>query len=328
MKKLAPLLLILVACDAQDPASPTSLRSAELCPPGCVCECVDPTSGTATDTAGSTSSPAATGSSSGGVTTWPQTEGTHTVNGRRYRIRLPQDWDGVTPVRPIFAFHPHTSTTGSQSGSAKQEWDSYHLTQNGSFMVVLPESGIMPCGSNDCYRWLTEPSSDDSIFVQELIAEVESWAIVDATHRYFTGWSGGGFMAQATACNFGADRVIVGSTGLRYIVGNGSQLGELPSSCLPSNVFIHHGAADTTVPLSVGIEARDLWASANGCTGSTTVAGAGGIDWCANVSGVSPCCEEYSCTGGELVWCVDDLAHNQGATGWVQRDIGEVLFDE
>ena len=323
MKRIMPILL-LAACDTAAPSSPSTLREAELCPPGCVCECVDPSTGA--DTGGASAGGA---SGTGGVSTWPQAEGLHTVNGRRYRIRLPQDWDGVSPVRPIFAFHPHASVTSSQGGAAKQEWDSYHLTQNGGFMVVLPESGIHACGSNDCYRWLTEPASADSLFVQELITEVESWAFVDPTYRYLTGWSGGTFMAQSVACHFGADRIVAGSGGMRHIIGNGTQLGDLPTTCLPTDVFLHHGSSDTTVPLSVGLEARDVWAAANGCTTpASSVAGAGGVDWCAEVSGVSPCCEEYSCTGGELVWCVDDLAHNQASTGSVQRDVGEALFNE
>ncbi len=332
VKRISPLLILLAsACSADQADDLSSHRSAVECPPGCICECIDPTTGTGTDTdpvSGTASSSGSDASSTtGAATTWPQTEGLHTVNGRRYRIRLPQGWDGVTPVRPIFAFHPHGSVPSSQGGAAKQEWDSYHLTQNGAFMVVLPESGTHTCGANDCYRWLTEPSSSDSLWVQEVIAEVESWSIVDATHRYLTGWSGGAFMAQSVACNFGADRIIVGSGGIRNIVGNGTQLGGLPSTCLPTDVFVHHGSADTTVPLSLGIEARDAWAAANGCTGSVVATGAAGIDWCASVSGQSPCCEEYSCTDGELVWCVDDLAHNQASTGWVQRDIGEVLFN-
>lgn len=297
MKKL--FTLILLATSQLPGVSLADCCSGE-CPEGYVCTC-EPINTTPPD------EPVAPPVEAN----WPTEEGIHTVNGRRYRLRYPEPWDGVTPVRAMFA--PHAC---GNWGVDSPQYDSYHYSQNGGFLVVIPEAENGVC-------WRTDPAGVDFAFVQDLIAQVESWPFIDASQRYLTGWSGGSFMAQSLACTLGADSIVVGSGGLRYI-GEGNELTTLPVSCASTNVFMHHGTEDPIVPFSVGVEARDAWIQANGC--STPTPTLAPVDWCAHLPG--PCqCSEYICADGSLTWCEDGTGHTQGIVGALQRDAGEVIFN-
>jgi poly(3-hydroxybutyrate) depolymerase len=215
-------------------------------------------------------------------------------------------------VRPIFAFH-----ACSNSAAENQQYDSYHYNHNGGFLVVIPEAANGVC-------WRTDPNDVDMPFVAELIEQVEAWPFVDASERYVTGWSGGAFMSNAVACHLGVSELVAGAGGLRYI-GEGNDLTELPSSCIPTgDMFLHHGIADTRVPISVGEEARDAWIETNSCHSPTPSNGI--IDWCSRVP--EECsCTAYTCAGGTLTWCEDGAGHQQSIHGAPQRDVGEIIFN-
>lgn len=245
--------------------------------------------------------------------TWDWSEGLHTVGDRRYRIRHPASWDGVSSVRVLFAFH----SCGNQ-GAENPQYDSYHLSQNGGFLIVMPEAANGVC-------WRTNPDDVDMPFVAALIEQAESWSFIDASERYVTGWSGGSFMSQAVACHLGVSKLVASSGGLRYI-GAGNNLTDLPDACNPTgDMFIHHGAADTTVPITFGEEARDSWLEFNSC--HTPVYDSGVIDWCSRVPG-SCQCTAYTCSAGTLTWCQDGAGHQQSIHGSPLRDVGEILFNE
>ncbi len=313
-------------------SEPTPHRSTEC---ACVCDGTSSSGGDmSTGDSSSTGMPPDVGpdpdSSSGGPEAWPSSEGTHTLaDGRRYRIRYPEPWDGVTPVRPLFAFHA-CSSSGLNTG----QWDSYHYSQNGGFMVILPEAASVTFpGSTNGTCWRTDPAGVDMPFVEDLIAEVESWPTIDATERHLTGWSGGAFMSNSVACNLGADHLLAGSGGMRYII-DGNTLGDMPTSCVGSTeVYLHHGRQDQRVPVSVGQEAVDLWASEMGCTAPVSTVAP--LDWCGQPSVAcepGDGCVEYACTTGTLTWCQDASGdppwyHTQ-VTGQAQRDVGELLFND
>lgn len=348
-------LLALAGCDAASP-SPQALRSADMCPPGCECICVDPTTSTGSDTGSDTTTDtdpsasagtaATTASASTGGDTGPATSsdtgatpatlsdaiaamgatpgvddgesiwGTF-PDGRRFRVRYPYPWDPAnpTPTRVIFAFH-----ACSNSRASGEQWDSYHWPGAGGFMVVLPEA--------DGVCWRTDPADPTDFYhAQRVIEGVEAWPFVDDVRR-LTGWSGGTFMSQSLACNIGADILVAGSGGMRYI-GDSNDLTDMPASCLsPVDIFLHHGQADTTVPLQYGQEAVDMWAATLGC--SNPVPNTEPLDYCSEPGiecGASPGCVAYTCAEGSLRWCIDESGHSQQYAGRAAREVGEILFD-
>jgi hypothetical protein len=294
-------LLTIAACDPGT-STPSTLRDACVCTTGTTGTTGEPEPQTLEE---AIASMGAVAGPDDGESIW----GTY-PDGRRFRVRYPAGWSAPSPLRVIFALHP----CSAQRASTPQ-WDSYHWPANGHFAIVLPEA------EGNC--WETSPGSADFAHVERVIEGVESWPWVDDTRR-LAGWSGGTFAAQSIACTLGADVVVAGSGGLRYL-----DTGELPEACVPgpTDVWLHHGQADTTVPLATGQEAVDYWASVLGCTDPAPDATP--IDYCAEVGiscAASPGCVRYTCEAGSLRWCVDESGHSQQYPGRAAREVGEVLF--
>lgn len=345
IKQTIPFLFLFGCVESQNDSLNHTRVGEFVCPPECTCVCEDPGSSSSTTSSSSSSSSAATdtdasssSSSSSSGTTPPTTlaeaaaqmggvldpcpagttcrdDQTWVVlaSGRRFRLRWRfWDPDAPTPIRPVFAFHASSNQKANNA-----QWDSYRHPNNGGFLVVLPDA------TNT--MWHTDPSDPtDFPFAQDVIEAVESWPFVDATNRYLTGWSAGTFMSNSVACHLGVDVLVAGSGGVEYLNSTGE-----PASCLDgAEVFLHHGMNDTTVPVSMGHAARDLWAAELGCTAPTSSTYP--LDWCgeSNVScSGAPGCVSYTCTAGALTWCEDASAHTQNQYGAAQRNVGELLFN-
>jgi polyhydroxybutyrate depolymerase len=112
---------------------------------------------------------------------------------------------------------------------------------------------------------------DETVFVRELLADVESKVCVDTRRVYTSGFSNGGMISQMLACKM-AD-VFAAAAPM------GSTLTIPPGECHPSRpvpIYMINGTADplvgySAVSLSGGLTVEDsfaTWAERNGCTGS------------------------------------------------------------
>ena len=186
-------------------------------------------------------------------------------------------------------------------------------------MVVGPEAENLPCFD-------TDPNGNDVAFVTALIQESEAWQYTDASQRFLMGMSGGGYMTHAMACLLGADKIYAAMGGLAIpadppadpLANLGTGFIDASQCIAPVEVFQSHGANDTTVPAAYGHEARDMWATVNGCT--SPAASLGPHDFCTGNGynndptdnpPADPCgCVEYTCTAGSLVYCEDGGGHD------------------
>lgn len=243
------------------------------------------------------------------------TDGTHEVmfegQLRRYRIRHAQNWDGVTPMPLAFAYHQCTSNPDPVANNGlfalyrNTTWDFQGVP--GGRMVLSFNPLTSPCLDAD-------PSGPDVAFATALVQTAEAWEFSDASQRIFTGMSGGAYMAHTMACLMGADAIYAGAGGISdpgaglgtAFIGSGDCVG-------PVSVFQSHGANDGTVPVAFAHEARDMWASVNGC--GVPAPTPGPQDFCTgngyNNDPTQPCsCVEYTCTDGGLIYCEDAGGHD------------------
>ncbi|MEM6297045.1 MAG: hypothetical protein AAGA54_37615 [Myxococcota bacterium] len=256
---------------------------------------------------------------------------------RQVRLHFPQGWDPQRPttVRALFHFHSCGGRTVDND-----YYDSFHRTEHGGFLVVTLGA------AERC--WEVDPALEDVPYAVAVIEGIESIAWVDASRRRLGGMSGGDFMAEVLACRVGADVIVVGSGGVGYPVSAASVTATAapePSACVSHpEVFKHHGASDTTVPIALGREARDLWIDVNECTLPVDAAGepvAMSADeeparWCHGAElrgGVleddspvppAPCqCFTYDCAHGSLTYCEDAGGHV-----WYPQHklVGEAMF--
>lgn len=369
------ILLSISACaDQARSQEALALRNFE-CPPGCVCSC-EPIGTSSSSGSGESSSEASSSGSTGSSDESSGSSGSQALgvyaaieamgavphdeafdidpatgeqyptgiwgtypDGRRFRVVYPaENFSPEAPgsdVRVLFAFHASGSTNSEQYPNARaggQQWDSYHWGGNGNFMVVLPEA------QDSC--WRSNPADPTDFYhVQRVVQGVEAWSFVDPTRRYIQGWSSGGFMSQSVACEMGADVVIAGAGSLRHVDGCDA-VGELPVSCANSpEVYLHQGRFDQRVPLQLGQDGVDRWASLMGCTNPQPTSEP--LDWCSHqyeecdesATEYTDGCVRYDCAEGGLTWCLDSSGtapwyHSQQGTGRILRDVGEIIFNQ
>jgi polyhydroxybutyrate depolymerase len=181
---------------------------------------------------------------------------------------------------------------GSQSNASEQ------LTRDGleskadaaGFVLAAPE-GLLPTGPGTS-RWnvpfVTEPDGpDDERFLLDLIDALAAGACVDSRRVYAAGYSGGGRMISALACDH-PERIaaLIPVAGLRFgppvADGRGGFVPD-PSRCAPDRpvpVLAFAGTADAVNPYDGGgapywgygnLAAAREWAANNGCWSTPVV---------------------------------------------------------
>ena len=173
---------------------------------------------------------------------------------RDYIIRIPAGYDGVTPMRIVFAFH-------GASGSAVQ-------VDNGD----PPNAGLEATGP---YYGIKEHADDHTIFVAgqadgtwndsdvdyvtTLVDKLKGELCLDESRILATGFSMGGIMTLRVACHlydvFRAVAPMSCSLSASNCPAGGDHIAYWSS----------HGEEDTTIAISNGEAARDEFAKRNGC---------------------------------------------------------------
>ncbi|MEO1248475.1 MAG: polyhydroxybutyrate depolymerase [Pseudomonadota bacterium] len=188
------------------------------------------------------------------------------IGDRTYRIRMPENHDGQSPVGAIMYMH---GWRGSAAGVMK----------NGSLGKAVSDLGlalIAPKSYNQDWDIQNSPSQVglyEIDFFDRLLTDVTQRFPIDPDRIMATGFSAGGMMTWTLACERG-DRFV----GFAPIAG--TFWAPVPESCpsAPVHLMHVHGTTDTMVPLGGRpiadtaqgdvMEALAMFASAGEFTGS------------------------------------------------------------
>jgi poly(3-hydroxybutyrate) depolymerase len=172
---------------------------------------------------------------------------------RDYALRVPGNYDRNHAYRLIFAFH-WRGGTGQQvasGGTDGDPWAYYGLMQlsNNSAIFVAPQG----LGNG----WANNGGQDDR-FVDDMIKQIEGDLCVDKSKVFSMGFSYGGAMSYALAC----DRATVFRAVAVYSGGVFSGCNGAPQ---PVAYIGIQGVGDTVADVGGARALRDRFVSANGC---------------------------------------------------------------
>lgn len=226
-----------------------------------------------------------------------------------YLVRPPAGWDGASALAVVVHFHGYRS-------SARDVMDDGELAREISAAGALLAA---PGGLNGSWSIPGALSNgrDDLAFVRSVIADVQRRFPVDRSRLLASGFSAGGFMVWALACN-------AGGLFAAYASVAGAFLDPIPADCPSGPVSLRHihGLGDTAVPMEgrkiAGgrVKQSDVEAS---------VARLRAIDGCPEAPAVLLRDGELACrvwpaaacaSGKEVQLCLHDGGHTADA-GWI-----------
>ncbi|KAI8626686.1 carbohydrate esterase family 1 protein [Xylariaceae sp. FL1651] len=182
---------------------------------------------------------------------------TMTVNGkqRNYIMKVPNNYDNSHPYRLIFTWHP-------LGGSAQKIVNGEDINHGGA----LPYYGLEAIANNSAIfvvpdglnaGWANQ-GGEDLTFFDQMVKTVENDLCVDTNLRFSTGFSYGGAMSYALAC----DR----SSMIRAVaVLSGGVLSGCSKGTDPVAYYGQHGTSDSVLNVSGGRQMRDRFVKNNGC---------------------------------------------------------------
>jgi poly(3-hydroxybutyrate) depolymerase len=214
---------------------------------------------------------------------------------RQYLLWYPDNYDNTHPYRLIICYHWY-SGSASQVFDCKTEGISCYTTQipffnllniaNNSTIFVAPD-GIDAGWANTNNR--------DLEFTDSIVAQLRSNFCIDTTRIFACGFSYGGAMSYAIACNRAPVFRAVG------VYAGGAMSGS-SNTRIPIAYYAAHGISDNGI--AGGRTARDHFIDVNGCTPQTAQEPAKG-------SGTHICTKYTGCSAGHpVVWCAFDGGHD------------------
>ena len=254
----------------------------------------------------------------------------HDGETREYLLYVPNSYDGSSTVPLIFNFHGGTDSANNQLSYV----DMRSLADSENFVLVYPQALLEDGETN----WntlrdgeISKLSADDIGFVASMIDTLAATYQVDTTRVYATGYSNGGGMSYALACQL-SDKIaaVAPVSGLMPI--DGAAYPCSPSH--PTSVLIINGTADYVRPyegyegylLSVD-DAVSFWVEHNGNTSTpeTTTFSAGGnsIERSSYTGGAGGAeVRLYKVINGDHIWYSfedEGIAHNQMIWNFLSR---------
>jgi poly(3-hydroxybutyrate) depolymerase len=219
---------------------------------------------------------------------------------RNYILRVPDDYDNNHPYRLVVAY--------AESGASAMS-----VVDRNYFTMAALDTGqttifVAPDAANGAGSW----SASDVELTDDILAELEADLCIDKTRIFATGFSFGGAMSLAVACQ----RADV-FRGVAFFSGadlTGSCTGTLTK---PIAYYASQASQDSTgTPMpSSGRVKQAEFAAVNGCTpepSATTFPAAGQPHTCTIYKNCS--------AGHPTVYCVFDGPH-----GWEPRDPGQSM---
>jgi poly(3-hydroxybutyrate) depolymerase len=118
----------------------------------------------------------------------PPSSGTKNIGNRQYILQVPANYNPNTQYKLIFGFH---WLNGNMNNVAPGFYGLRALA--GETAIFVAPNGINAGWANN--------GGSDLTFVDQILAEVENGLCVDTTQRFATGFSYGGAMSYALACD-------------------------------------------------------------------------------------------------------------------------------
>lgn len=208
---------------------------------------------------------------------------------RRYALRYPSGYNNTRPYPLVLAYHWMSASAVEVLGGA---FFGLWNQANGGAIFIAPD------GLNQ--GWANS-QGQDLVFTDDILSQVKSHFCVDESRIFANGFSYGGGMAYALAC----DRANV----FRAVaVHSGGQLSGCKDGTLPIAYYASHGLSDATLPISSGRALRDHFAQVNGCAAQSPPEPV-------TNSGTHICTTYSGCSAGHPVrWCAFDGDHAYAPT--------------
>lgn len=209
-----------------------------------------------------------------------------------------------------------------QSGQAMYDLAQYQeVADREGFVLMYPDGepasvGPWNVGEGACPSTLLvlpTATGDDQAFLDAMIDFAESDQCIDRQHVFVTGFSMGGYFTNETGC------LRSNIAGIAPHSGGSHELTACPVARKP--VILFHGDKDGLIPVACGKEARDRWASHNGCRSEVER-----VDVTGGHCEYSKACP----LGGQVALCLfDGMAHGwaggQGNYGFLEYESASEL---
>jgi poly(3-hydroxybutyrate) depolymerase len=220
--------------------------------------------------------------------------GSAKIGNRNFIVRLPDNYDKDKPYWLIFGFHWRGGSMGDVDSGGDNKYNMAHyglqkLSKNGAIFVA-------PDGVGGGWA-----DSGDMKFVDDIVKLIEDNYCVDTKHLFANGFSFGGGMSYALAC----DRSDVFRAVAIY---DGAVLSGCKDGKKPIAYWQMHGLTDGTLGIAGARAMRDQFAMNNGCTAQSPPEPPQPPPYLVNGGHV---CTDYSgCSAGHpLRWCAHQSGH-------------------
>ncbi len=227
------------------------------------------------------------------------------VNGkaREYFVVLPAGYDNSKAVPVVFTYHGRGGTAAQllPAGSGRGGYSLYGV-QAGlpNAIYIVPQGLDSGSDAGTDYGW-PNTGGQDINFVKAMLTWAETNLCVDKSRYFSDGMSYGGMMSETIACQVPDLFRAIGSMSGSLFGGARSCVAKLIAA------WITHGDADTTVPISGDITARDMIIANNGCdTTNTHTIDVVDTARIGDAATTNVTCTVYDqCTSGNypVVWC-------------------------
>jgi poly(3-hydroxybutyrate) depolymerase len=215
--------------------------------------------------------------------------------GRRYWTKLPDTYDGTTPM-PLVFYGPGCGASGVEGAPLDNS------IKSGAIRVFV-------IGTGSCFS--TGGPEPETGYFNAVLDDVQANYCTDKGSVFVSGYSSGGWLSMLLACTAG-DRITAIGTAAGGLKANHPECKGTPAA------MFHAGTGDGANPITKlnamgqnegSSAARDRQIMANGCTQETKV-------W----DPAFPYCKEYIGCSSPVVWCEQNVGHSNGEevarTGW------------
>ncbi|KAF2834337.1 carbohydrate esterase family 1 protein [Patellaria atrata CBS 101060] len=182
---------------------------------------------------------------------------TVTVNGksRQWILTLPDNYDNTIPYRLIFGVHWLGGNMNDvANGGMINPYYGLPSLVNGSAIFVAP-NGL----ENGGYSGWANTNGEDIAFIQEILKATNDDLCINEKLRFSMGFSYGAAMSYSIACTLPNDFRAVAAL-------SGGPISGCVGGTSPVAYYGQHGISDQTLPIAMGRQMRDRFATNNGCT--------------------------------------------------------------
>jgi polyhydroxybutyrate depolymerase len=230
------------------------------------------------------------------------------LNGRGYYVKVPDDWDGITPMPVMLHFHGW----GRQGGLIVKHTRISGATRRRGVLLLAPN------GQGKTWNFWSA-GSPDTAFADAVIEDAAKRYPIDRSRIFISGYSYGSAMAWRYACE-----TKIPIAALLAVSGVLDQSETCPSA--PKEIRQVYGLKDTVMGFPFGPNGETtypvkLWRARKGCTGMGYVSGS----WSVTKKDTFTRTNWENCADGGSVRL--DV-HKRGhfiPVGWIGRQLDELL---